>query len=731
MKKLLLFTLFAGIFSVLMAQEVQIVNTTKFITRDQMLLANEINESGEPFAEALGYNLDNLDPMVLNLPDSIAYTLGIENYEYSRYQLGTIVSRSGMGLHMMWGPVIKEMAAMFDTASFDGTYTGGMKNHYNEDDMLMKNIMHFGMLSNHMAPANPWPQFAEFMDGDPHLPQPVDTANFTTDFASLRWDRSKMNKTLNPGAMGQTLMKQYLWAQDMLGSFHDSTEAEVVPGTASPDSAGSPNFDPDNNVFYGGDGLDGFIGQVLTAEAINKVKFLVTTLAYNGTGLGMVDPATYDPANGIQYFPHKVSVTESPVAAGLPPEASAFTVTDDSSHLFDQVSFLWGTLNFKNMMDPSNTSDNAHIAYQSVFDGDPFPGSMSMTGTPGPFDLMMGTSKVIFLNLMSMHYNGTEGTFVDVSTLDNGNVVYGTLVTTVNAGYTAMVLAKFVSEFTGTGLQTMAEDALNAQANFLVNTLHDPNGGFYSEYNIGTGPDSGPKKAVAQAAAARGLYAAYQLTGNNTYLAAADSAYQYLIDHFYVPSKMAFYTEEGNTLATYSPFNFAVIAGALREANLVGNHAETPAIYTRFFKKVANAMQLSEGANTGETGSDSDGDGIPFIPEQPEQLPPVFAAQATLDLTITGVFDSGKFNKVNFNLRSFPNPFTDITKLGFELQNSGEVKIEIYDVTGKKMITLLDADLSSGRHEVRWNAADQPAGIYYYKLTFGKNSAVRKMMKLR
>ena len=49
-----------------------------------MLLANEINESGEPFAEALGYDLDLLDPMVLNDPDSIYYTLGIENYEYSR-----------------------------------------------------------------------------------------------------------------------------------------------------------------------------------------------------------------------------------------------------------------------------------------------------------------------------------------------------------------------------------------------------------------------------------------------------------------------------------------------------------------------------------------------------------------------------------------------------------------------------------------------------------------------
>ena len=43
-------------------------------------------------------------------------------------------------------------------------------------------------------------------------------------------------------------------------------------------------------------------------------------------------------------------------------------------------------------------------------------------------------------------------------------------------------------------------------------------------------------------------------------------------------------------------------------------------------------MQLSEAAATEETGQDSDGDGIPFIPEQPEGLPPVFASRAVFTL---------------------------------------------------------------------------------------------------
>lgn len=694
--------------------QVVVTSTERFITRDQMLLANEINESGEPFAEALGYDLDVLDPMVLNDPDSIAYTLGIENYEYSRYQLGTVISRSGIGLHMMWAPVIMQMADMAPD-SIDGQYTGGNANGYKNDDILMKTIMHFAMLAGGMAPMNPWPQFAEFESGDPHLPQAV-APDFRMNFESLRWNRSLMNKVLNPGAMGQTLMKQYLWAQDMLGSFHDSLDNGIdADGTVSPDSTDSPNFDPHNNVFYGGDGTDGFIGQVLTAEAINKTKFLVSRLAYDGTTLGSVDPATYDPANGILYFPHAIAVTETPVGNMMPPQATAFQVTDAGSDLFDQLSYLWGTLSFKNMMDPANSSDAAHLAYHSVFDGNPFPAAMSQTGMPGPFDLMMGTSKVLFLNLMAMHFNSESGTFVDTSGLSGGNPVPGNRIRTVNAGYITMVLTLMEEEFSATGLKDMILNAVNAQSSFIIASLKDPAGGFYNGYTLGEGPDNSAKTAVAQAAAARGLYAAYSLTGNADYLAAADEAYNYLTEHYYVPGQTAFKTVLDNDVAVYSPFNFAVIAGALREGTLVGEHTEGAAIYTRFFKKVANVMQLAEFDPTGETGDDSDGDGIPFLPQQPDGLPPVFAQEAQLDLQVTGINDPAF--KQEIGLSVYPNPVHTSTTIRFSVEDPATVIILAFDLTGKQIQTVYNRLVPKGSFTTNWNVNGLPSGIYYLRIT--------------
>ena len=620
----------AGVGSV--SAQVTVTDSTSYQTVDQMLLANEINESGEPYAEAIGYDLDDLDPFVPDSPDAAAYVLGIENYEYSRYQLGVIIARSGMGLHMMWAPVIGEMAAGAPD-EMDGMYTGGTPNGFKEDDVLVKMVGHFGTLSNHTPPMHPWPQFGEFVAGTPRYVQAPDHENFGHDFATLRWDRSTMTRQLSPGAMGQTLMKQYLWAQDMLGAFHDADDEEVDPaGGKTPDLDGKPTFDPDNGVFYGGDGLDGFVGQVLTAEAINKVKNLLGNLAFDGTSLGGVDPMSYDPASGVRYFPHLIAVEEGSVAAGMPPKPMSYSVADPTSWLFDQVSLLWGAESFADMMNPSDDSSPAHLAYHAVFDGDPFPADMAATGTPGPYDLMKGAAKVVFQNMMAMHFAASSGTFTDTATLENGTPAPGDRISTFNAGYAVMVLASFIPQFEGTPLETAARNALTAQADFIVAHLSDGTGGFYDAAFADGTPIMGARSVTAQAGAIRGLYAAWEATGEQKYLDAANAGYAHLIANYWVPRHNGFRTTLGAPVARYTPKVVAALSGALREARLAGGKTDATAIYVAFWKHVTHTMQMAEAQATGESGGDSDGDGIPYIPEQPDRVAPVFAAEAVEDL---------------------------------------------------------------------------------------------------
>ena len=724
MKKIFtILTLAASLFAINEVKAQMVVeNDSTFDTADQMLLANELFESGEPFAEFMGYNLDSLDPMVLNLPDSISYTTGIENYEYSRYLLGSVISRSGIGLHMMWSPMVSQMAAM-EPASFDGLYTGGMANGFKQDDEMMKMIMHFGMLANQMAPANPFPQFADFESGNTHLPQTV-AANFQMDFGSLRWDRSKMNKTLNPAAMGQTMLKQYFWAQDMLGAFHDSLDEGIdATGSNSPDSANSPNFDPMNNIFYGGNNLDGFIGQVLTAESINKTLFLVNSLAYDGNSLGMVNPATYTPANGIKYFPHRIAVTEKAMGTMLPPAMDTLIVTDGSSQIFDQLSFLWATLNFKNMMDPS-INDAAHYAYHEVFDGNPFPAPMSVTGMAGPFDLMMGTSKVIFLNSMTMHFNATEGVFVDEANLNSsGGVMMGNSVSSVNAGYMLVVLAQMKAEFASTPLDSMASNAITAQTNFILNKLKDNTNGYYNGYVIGTGAMSSPLKLEAIASLTRGLYASYNATGNTTTLQEANNAYNYMINNFYMPSNKIFRTTFGNnTDVNYTPFNIATISGAMREAYETGSQTNAAILYTRVFKSVINKMILSEAEQTGETGNDSDGDGVPYIVGG--NLPFVFAAEARYDMS-TGFEKNTSFdNQINV----YPNPADEFINISLTLDKTSNMEINIYDITGKLVKSRAVNGMNPGNKTLKIATDELSPNIYFIR--FMMDNEVRDIKRL-
>jgi hypothetical protein len=520
--------------------------------------------------------------------------------------------------------------------------------------------------------------------------------------------------------MGQSLWKQYYWARDMLGAFHDADDKGIdADGIISPDSVGSPNFDPNNNVFYGGNNLDGFIGQVLTAEGINKIAFILNQLAYDGNSLGMVDPATYDPANGIKYFPHRIAVTESAGDAMMPPKLTGLEVIDASSQLFDQVSLLLGSLGFKNMMDPS-INDSEHLAYHSVFDGDPFPAPMSVTGMMGPFDMMAGASMVLFKNMLAMHFDETAGTFVDVSGLSEGTVSKGNTISTVNAGYALLALRDVANEFAGTPLATMATDALNAQAAFVFGSLKDTDGGYFNSLTIGSGPDESAKKAESQAAVARGFYAAYELTNNSAYLDAANEAYQFLVNRFYVPSEQIFRTEEGSNTATYNPFNLAILSGGLREAALVGEQADAAAIYTRFFNKVYNPMLLAEAEVSGETGNDSDGDGIPYVAGG--QVATVFAAEAEYNFTITSV--KNKFEQ-SANLSIYPNPVSDQATISFNYKDFTSFSVSVMNIAGQKVQSM---DSNRNRNII-WNTRELNNGIYFVRLeSNGIPVAVKKVI---
>ncbi len=86
--------------------------------------------------------------------------------------------------------------------------------------------------------------------------------------------------------------------------------------------------------------------------------------------------------------------------------------------------------------------------------------------------------------------------------------------------------------------------------------------------------------------------------------------------------------------------------------------------------------------------------------------------------------------------QNIPNPFNPSTDISFNLPGTGDVRLEIYNVLGQRVSTLLDQNLPSGWHTVRWEGTDDSgspvaSGIYLYRLTFGTSSEVKKMLLLK
>jgi len=105
------------------------------------------------------------------------------------------------------------------------------------------------------------------------------------------------------------------------------------------------------------------------------------------------------------------------------------------------------------------------------------------------------------------------------------------------------------------------------------------------------------------------------------------------------------------------------------------------------------------------------------------------------DNTILDV-DLPVINLVTSLRQNYPNPFNPLTRIDFSLKNSAPVALEIFNIKGQRVKTLVNDVLSEGNHSVIWNGTNSQdrsvgAGIYFYRLTTPDTSLTRKMLLLK
>ena len=116
---------------------------------------------------------------------------------------------------------------------------------------------------------------------------------------------------------------------------------------------------------------------------------------------------------------------------------------------------------------------------------------------------------------------------------------------------------------------------------------------------------------------------------------------------------------------------------------------------------------------------------------QPSPLPcldPQFGQHEDYSIFLN-FFDGVKELNFETGFKVFPNPFTLSTKIEYALKHSSKVSLEVYNMLGEKVESIVSAEMqSSGKHS--YDFTGQPSGIYFVKLSVDNKSTVEKIIKM-
>ena len=103
---------------------------------------------------------------------------------------------------------------------------------------------------------------------------------------------------------------------------------------------------------------------------------------------------------------------------------------------------------------------------------------------------------------------------------------------------------------------------------------------------------------------------------------------------------------------------------------------------------------------------------------------------------LTAGLDQG-ISPIDFNLyQNYPNPFNSYTSIPFSVTLNQDVRLNIYDLLGKEVLTVNFNKLSMGNHTFKWDGKNQlgnlvGAGVYYYRLENISKTFIKKMILLK
>jgi photosystem II stability/assembly factor-like uncharacterized protein len=80
---------------------------------------------------------------------------------------------------------------------------------------------------------------------------------------------------------------------------------------------------------------------------------------------------------------------------------------------------------------------------------------------------------------------------------------------------------------------------------------------------------------------------------------------------------------------------------------------------------------------------------------------------------------------------NYPNPFNPVTKIKFDLPSNSNVKLKVFDVTGREVADLINGELKAGTYEYQFNAVNLSSGMYFYRIEMSNYTEIKRMVLIK
>ncbi len=208
----------------------------------------------------------------------------------------------------------------------------------------------------------------------------------------------------------------------------------------------------------------------------------------------------------------------------------------------------------------------------------------------------------------------------------------------------------------------------------------------------------------------------------------------------------------GGTSAYSTAFNFTTIAAAPGAPTLISpaNNAVIDSLKTTLTWSAvttATSYRVQVGSDPNfttpikDTVVTTESLAISFLQDNDQYFWRVYAINAggqtvsiifSFSVEITGIKEDLSGIPSNFNLyQNFPNPFNPSTIIRYDIAKEGMVSIKIYNIIGKEISTLVNANKQAGKYYVTFDASHLPSGLYICTIKTKDFSSVRKLMLLK